>query len=496
LQFLVFQNGQPAKDIVLSGAYLFGMDMVPLRSVDSIVFRKGVIDCVRKGSDAAGLALLWPVEQAGTFLLATTRLPERPEPYVLNVELARAMLMQVTLKREDWALFEETDKFADLAHEAQNLFIQSLQDISDPAKASVLADEAMKKGMLFSEKLSLRYAEQYLSLRFKSRGLGKHTLGCCIEPRRMEDESYRKCLLETFGFVTVPVNWGQIVPEKGKYDFSIMDQCMDHLAGRRLAISCGPLLCFESGMVPAWLLEQKPGFEKVREQAYEFIGKIVNRYGKYVYFWPVISEMNAKNCFGFTYEQMIEMTRTACLAAKTADSKARRIIEIVYPWGEYYASEKMTMPALVYADVIIQSGISFDAFGLILEFGKDQPGMHLRDMMQISSRLDCFASVNKPIHITVAVPGQSGPDATACDKVGIWKKPWDPSVQAEWIEQFYKIALGRSFVSTVTYSYLADGPNVSIPAAGLLEENLAPKKAFLTLAKFQKMILKSASASK
>jgi len=62
------------------------------------------------------------------------------------------------------------------------------------------------------------------------------------------------------------------------------------------------------------------------------------------------------------------------------------------------------MPPLVYADVVIQSGISFDAFGLVLELGKNQPGMHIRDMMQISSKLDCFATVNKPLHIVTAVP--------------------------------------------------------------------------------------------
>jgi len=492
LQFLVYQNGKPVKDVVLSGAYLFGMDMVPLRYVESITFGNGVIDCVRKGDDAAGLALLWPVEGAGTFLLPTTRLPERQEPYVLNVELARARLMQITLKREDWALFEEMDKFAEPAHEAQDLFIQALQHISDPAKASVLADEALKKGLLFSERLSLRYAEQYLTLRFKNRGFGKHTLGCCIEPERIGDKRYSKWLLEMFGFVTVPVNWSQIVPERGRYNFSALDECMDYLGGRRLAVSCGPLLCFEAGKVPGWLLDQKPGFEEVREQAYEFVGKIVSRYGKHVHFWTVISGMNAKNCFGFTYEQMIEMTRTACLAAKTADAKGRRIIEVIYPWGEYYAWEKMTMPAMIYTDVVIQSGISFDAFGLVLEFGKDQPGMHIRDMMQISSRLDCFAAFNKPLHITAAVPGA----AVECARVGTWKKPWDQAVQAEWIEQFYKIALGRPYVSTVTYAHLVDEPNAFVSAAGLVDKNLTPKKAFLTVAKFQKMILKSAAAPK
>jgi hypothetical protein len=491
VQFLVYQNGKPATDFVLSGAYLFGMDMVPLRYVESITFKDGVIDCVRKGDDAAGLTLLWPVEEAGTFLLPTTRLPERPEPYILNVELARARLMQITLKREDWALFEEMDKFADLAHEAQALFIKALQHISDPSRASMLADEALKKGLLFSEKLSLRYAEQYLALRFKNRGLGKHTLGCSIEPKRIEEERYSKCLLDMFSSATVPVNWGQIAKENGKYDFSALDSCIEHLAGKRMAINCGPLLCFEPSQVPGWLLEEKPEFEKVREQAYEFISKIVSRYGKFVHFWTVISGMNARNCFGFAYEQMIEMTRTACLAAKAADAKGRRIIEIDSLWGEYYAREKMTIPPMIYADVIIQSGISFDAFGLVLEFGKDQPGMHIRDLMQLSSRLDCFAVFSKPLHITISVPGA----ATGSGRAGAWKKPWDEHVQADWIEQFYKITLGRPFVSTVTYAPLVDGPD-SMPAGGLAGEDMAVRKVYLSIGKFQKMILKTAAATK
>jgi hypothetical protein len=495
VRFLVFQNGKPAKDVVLSGAYLFGMDMVPLRGVESITFRDGVIECVRKGDDAAGLTLLWPVEEAGTFLLPTTRLPERQEPYILNVELARARLMQITLKREDWALFEEMDKFSDLAHDAQSSFIEALQNISDPPRASILADEALKKAMLFSEKLSLRYAEQYLSLRFRNHGLGKHSLGCVIEPQRLADERYNKCLLDMFGFVTLPINWGQIASVKGKYDFSSLDESIELLAVKRLAIACSPLLSFEAGKVPGWLLEHKPGFEEVREKAYEFIGKIVSRYGKYVHYWTVISGMNAKNCFGFTYEQMIEMTRTACLAAKSADAKGRRIIEIIYPWGEYYATEKATIPPLVYADVVIQSGISFDAFGLTFEFGKNTAGMHLRDMMQISSKLDCFSTVNKPLHVVAAAP--SG-DASAADyaHVGVWKKPWDQAVQAEWVEQLYKITLGRPYVATATYSHLIDSPASAIPAAGLIDEQMNPKKAYVTIGKFQKMIVKSAATPK
>jgi hypothetical protein len=200
--------------------------------------------------------------------------------------------------------------------------------------------------------------------------------------------------------------------------------------------------------------------------------------------------MNACNYFGFNFEQTIEMTRTACLAARAADSKSRKIVEIMLPWGEYYANDRETIPPLVYADMIIQSGISFDAFGVKMEFGIDKPGMHVRDLMQISSCLDFFTSVGKPVHITgVAVPGGSPGGDQDPTVAGMWRKPWNQSVQSEWVDKLYRIALGKPFVNSITYSNLADSDRVEIRESGLLTADFAPKEAFLTLAKMQKMIL-------
>jgi len=491
LRYRVFIDGKQADEFALSAAYMFGPDMVPLRYVERIEFKKGLIECSRKGSDSAGLALLWPVKDFGRFLLHTTRLPERDEPYNLNLELARARLMQITLKREDWAIFEEDDTFAQQAHEAHELFIQALQSINDPPQASALADESLHKGLIFSEKLASRHAEQFLSVRLRNRGLSRHSLGCVMDLDRMEDQQYRKGILEMFGFITIPVNWAEIETEKGEYDFSGMDRCIDHIAGKRLAVGAGPLLRFCPEYVPAWLSRTSGEFEKVREQAYEFVNRIISRYSKYIHIWRVISGINALNCFGFTFEQVIEMTRTACLAAKAADHKSRKIVEIINPWGEYYAEGASTVPPLIYADTVLQSGIPFDGFGLQLHFGLDKPGMHLRDMMEISSLLDCFAPVNKPLHITaLAVPDRSDAAAPDGERAGWWRRQWSPGLQAEWLEQVYKLALGRPFITSVTYSQLADSDKDLIAGSGLLDGQLKPKKAFMTIAKFQKTILK------
>ena len=39
----------------------------------------------------AALSLMWQTKNFGTVMLETTRLPERDEPYILNLELARDM---------------------------------------------------------------------------------------------------------------------------------------------------------------------------------------------------------------------------------------------------------------------------------------------------------------------------------------------------------------------------------------------------------------------
>ncbi|MHC4257353.1 MAG: endo-1,4-beta-xylanase [Planctomycetota bacterium] len=491
MEFQLFKNGKPLKSLSLAGAYLFGADMIPLRRVDKIAFENGVLECQKKSRDSAGLSLLWPIEGNGQLLLNTTRLPEREEPYNLNLELARARLMQITLKREDWALFDQSDELDAMAQEVQNLFIEALQNISSPGEASVFADQALKKGVEFSEKLAAKHAEQFLAARFRNKGLGRHTLGCEINPALIGDEKYRKWLLEMFGFITIPVNWAQIETEKGEYDFELLDKCVQSLAGRRLALCAGPLLNFSPDHIPQWLLDKKPDYEKIREYAYEFISQIVSRYKKFIHVWRTISGMNAMNCFGFNFEQVIEMTRTACLAAKSADAKSRKIVEIVYPWGEYYAYDKTTVPPLVYVDMVIQSGISFDAFGLQFHFGKDEPGKHIRDMMQISSRLDCFAAAPKPVHVTgVSIPDAHGEDGRAQQKAGSWRKEWDQDLQATWLEEFYKLSLARPYVNTVTYSCLADHCDSPMQSCGLLTEKLSPKKAFLVVAKFQRSILK------
>ena len=488
MRFQVFKNGKAVDKFKLCGAYLFGTDGIAVRRTQ-ITFKNGFVECKKPSLGTAGLALLWSIDGFGKVLLPTTCLPERTRPYNLNVEIARAKLMQIINKREDWSFFNSIEGLGNTSKEAQDLFIQAIQNISEPAPASKLADESLKKAIVFSEKLATRQAESLFDTRSKSHGFGRGCLGCRIDIRQINNPKYVEKLLELFGFVIIPINWAQIESHRGSYDFSTVDACIEALGKKKLAIGACPLLCFSKENLPKWLLRSRAGFEKIRDTAYQFVLRVVGRYSGIIRTWRVISGLNVYNHFGFNFEQVLEMTRAANMAVKQGSDRALKIIEISNPWGEYYATMPNTIPPLVYVDMVVQSGINFDAFGLQMQFGKNQAGMHIKDMMQISAVLDYFGPVAKPLYITdVEVPSQNGDGLHEQEIAGIWHQEWDQSRQGQWIEQFYKIALSKPFVDAVTYSNLTDVKDSTIANSGLLTDQLEPKKSYQTLKKLRETI--------
>ncbi len=490
MRFQVFKNGKVIDKFSLCGAYLFGSDGIAIRRAQ-ITFKNGIIECEKPTGETAGLALLWPIEGFGKVLLPTTFLPEKEQPYNLNVEITRAKLMQIINKREDWSFFNPLEDLADFAREAQDLFIQAVQNISDAPLAAGLADKSLEKAIILSEKLAEKQADSLFEAKIKNHGFGKGCLGCQADAREITNPKYVDKMLKLFGFVSIPVSWAQIESQKGTYDFSTVDACVEAFSKKKMSIGAGPLLCFSKEYLPKWLLRSDAGFEKIREAAYQFVSNMVTRYSGRIHTWRVVSGLNVFNHFGFSFEQVLEMTRAANMAVKQGSDRALKIVEISNLWGEYYATATNTIPPLVYVDMVIQSGISFDAFGLSMHFGKNQAGMHIRDMMQISAGLDCFASVARPLYITeVEIPSQNGSGLNDGEVAGVWHEEWDQSRQGQWIEQFYKIALSKPFVERVTYSNLSDTEDSAIANSGLLTAEHEPKESFKTLNKLRSDIFR------
>jgi hypothetical protein len=495
LRFRVHPDGDAGETVDLSSAYLVGSDGVPVRA--EIEFTDGEIVCRKQAAGPAGLAIVWPVEEMGRILLQTTRLPERDQPYLLEVELARGRLMRLSHKQEDWEL-DDPECFESLSgqmNESRDLFIQALQ-AEDVPSAARLARQSLALAVRVGEDLSLRHAGTALARRREQNGFGKRLFGCKID-LTTASEAYRRHLAGAFDFVTVPFCWRQIEPREQQFDWKALDAWVEWLAKKRIPIKGSGLVDFTEQNVPDWLYIWEHDFETIRDLVYEHIRRVINRYGQYIQAWDVVSGIHALNSVSFNFEQLMELTRMAAAVIKQLAPRATAIIDLVAPWGEYYARNQRTIPPMLYADMVIQGGIGFDAFGLQFYFGLGVDGMYVRDMFQISSMIDRFGNRNKPLHIT----GVQVPSATTADtqdawggKVSIgsggsWRGEWSEELQSRWMRSFYQIALSKSFVDTVTWRDLSDNGKHYLPHGGLLRQDLSPKPAYKALVALRKGIV-------
>ncbi len=482
LSFAVYVDGVLAEKVNLAGAYVVGADDVPLRA--EIAYKDGVVTCRKRATGPAALALLWDVAGVGSVLVETIRLPERDQPYLLQVELARARLLRIHQKLEDWGILDYAgiEDIGARVAAARDALIRALQ-ADTPGEAAVRGDEALSLAVQAAEALSCYHAESFLSRRPPPPPAARRLFGCVV-PLDRANETVRRRLVG-FDFVTLPLIWRDIEPTEQTFNWKPLDAWVEMLAKSNLPVRGGPLLSFAERNVPDWLYIWEHDFDTIRDLAFEHVRRIINRYGQYVQTWEVIAGIHANNCFTFNFEQLMELTRMAVAVTKQLSPRSIAIVDIVAPWGEYYARNQRTIPPLLYADMASQSGIAFDAFGLQLFFGSAVDGKFVRDFFQISSMIDQFAKFGKPVHITaVQVPSGEGvkTDASTTTSAspdgGFWREPWSERIQAEWLRWFVEIALSKPFVESVSWSVLVDGAASPILTGGLLRADLQPKPAY------------------
>ncbi|MCP4589787.1 MAG: hypothetical protein GY842_03505 [bacterium] len=487
LRFSVFAEGSVTDIVDFSGAYLLGSDGVPLRA--ELELRDRQIICRKRATGPAALSILWPAGSSGRLLMATTRLQERERPYILEVELLRGRLMRLAQKREEWVL-------ADCAYSAEErteidacreTLIEALKT-DDPATAARIAQDGLERSVALGEQLAANKAQVLIERRRQVGGFTRRVFGCRVDPLCADDKVCTK-LAGAFDFAVLPIPWKTVEPHEQEHNWAALDACVERLAKERLPIKGSDLVCFTEACIPDWLYIWEHDFETIRELLYAHLARVIDRYGSFIQVWDVISGIHAASCFAFNFEQLMELTRMAATTFRQLAPQATTVVNLVSPWGEYYARNQRTIPPLLYADMVVQSGIDFDAFGLSLFFGMGTDGMYTRDLFQISTMLDRFAVLGKPLHITtLQVPscaegepndawkGQMSPRAG-----GTWHAPWDEDVQADWVRGIYEIALSKPFVDTVTWRNLTDRDPHYLPGGGLLRTDLSPKPAFDSL---------------
>ncbi len=485
LRFKVFRDGAVPLTLDLSTAYLVGSDNVPIRG--DFTYDNGEIFCRKRAAGPAALVLLWETHNFGAIELETTRLPERDEPYILNVELARGRMMRFVQKREEWGLLDlaEAQGVNDKAGECRDLLIEALIHVDEPATASIYADRCLATALPLAEQAALTHADLLLQRRVSTRSFPRGAFGCLADVTNTT-EPYRRLLIGNNDFIQVPIPWKTIEPQEQKYDWTVTDEWLDFLRRARMPVVAGPLVQFSEASIPDWLYIWEHDYETVRDFLYEHIDRVVTRYANQAAYWNVLSGLHVNAQFSFTFDQLMDLTRMTVGLVKKTNASARTMVELTQPWGEYYATNQRSIPPLLYAEMIVQSGISFDMFALQLRFGIPRDGCWQRDLFQISSLLDRFAPFGKPLMVSgMQVPSQPESSGGA----GVWRKPWSEGLQSKWLEAVTDIALSKPFVEAISWRDLIDTPTMAIPHGGLANADLSPKQAFKTWSSLRRAVM-------
>ena len=484
IKFEIYRDGARVMNYVPVGAIAIGPESVPIPG--EVVFRDGLLVCDKTDDHATAVGLLWDCGPIGMFHVETTRLPPREQPYNLNVELARFRLMRIVQKQEDWNLFDfpRAERFTQVFHEAQVLFADALGKLHIPGEAAKLADQSLAISVELSEQLAMFHGELLLNRRRASGAFVKHVVGCRVNSE-VQSQKYKDTVAENFDYAVLPMTWKQLQPEEQTFNTDPVDDWVEMLARKRIPIIAGPLISLDEGGVPDWMFIWEHDFDTLREMAYEYVQKVVQRYRRAVGAWNVVSGLHAGAAFHLSFEQIIELTRMLVAQVKTLLPNAKTLVSITQPFGEYHAKSGVGVPPILYAEMVAQAGVNFEAFGLEVQMGVPQPGKFTRDLFQLSCLLDRFSTLGRPVYLTaVCAPSRNTPDPDDessgrldPSQGGRWHRPWDPQTQAEWMDAVYKLAFSKPYVESVAWGNLADLSH-TIPGGGLLDDELRPKPSY------------------
>lgn len=525
LSFVVFDEPGSARTAAMRHAYLLGKDDLPIPA--SIRAENGVIAATKESRSAAAIAVQVDTGAPGRLTLQTCLLPDRDRVYLLDLELARHRIMLFLNKLEEWSLSDLPADHPAMAtfEKARGLFSRALcaprpRDGGFSRDQAILAREALALAIEASEHLALHRAEKQLAERLRIADPppkfepGRHPLpapgpnpafpliGCAVH-NDLYTEALHRILTKSFDFISCPMRWSELEQEEGSYNFAHTDRWIEWAVRQaKMPVFAGPVLDLSENAVPEWLYIWENDYRTLRELAYEHLKLVVTRYRRTVSRWTIISGANVNNPFKLTVEQMIDLTRLAVLLVRKLHPAAKVVVEIAQPFGEHATANPASLPPLLYAELINESGTQVDGFGLRLQTGHAEHGRTARDLMQLSSILDAFSVFDRPLHVTaLGAPSRTiepapGPEGDPGDSTGptieipvdhedpgYWRRPWDAAGQAEWLTHALTICLGKPLVQSVCWQGLVDtGPKVDMPHAGLLTIAGKPKPALKRLA--------------
>ncbi|MBO3798297.1 MAG: endo-1,4-beta-xylanase [Thermoproteota archaeon] len=475
------------------------------------------------------LNALWEVEGFGRLILTADNEGKgyslswlKENPIInLNLELARSHLNRVLKAYRAYvdAGYHVSKEVASHLEESEKC-CKSAEAAPDKCSLAVLSDKSLYHSLWAGEKLALEIAasdiERFRKVNFTVKVLDSedrpvpnvsvvvrqisHDVLFACHARFLENledklrETYSRIFKELFNAGAVNFFWPTFEPEEGKYLWSIRDKAIDWLLQNGLRVWGHLLIWLHVWSVPEWA--KSKSYEELKEVLRKLCLEVAKRYAGKVKIWNVYNEPEWGNVMGLSLCQQIELLEIGINSVKSIDPQADTMINFTNVWGEYAAwgstaegpSKRRLLTPFQFLKEVEKRRITYDSIGLQLYmgFGGLGSGFSIRDMFTISRLIDKYSTFGKPIHITeLGVPSSFSEDEKAISKevegAGYWHEPWNESIQADWIEQFYTIAFSKPSVISISWFDLADYERRFVPWGGLIREDGSPKTSYFRL---------------
>ncbi len=484
MRFLVI----PAKTLQewpeATSAYVTGLDgrVFPTR----VEFDGQTLSCIRPASDSGKLHISWPVTGIGRLVLTTASLPERDEPYLLLLELARGKIGELREQSFQWQFvgMRIPQEFFTLLKQAFKLFSRASSIRTQPEEASRVAEQALQVACRASEILGNAYTQQRLQVAAASSAHPPALLGCTLDESVIEPQ-FGELFAQSFSAAAAPVEWKSIEPEEGRYRWETLDQMIHHCTRNRLLVRGGPLIDLSPHGLPSWLAPWSDDFLSLQSFVCDFIETAVSRYAGQIRIWEVAARGNTGGVLSLSEEQRLQLVARSLEAAQRTDTDAQLFIRVDRPWGEYQSAGDHRLTPFQFVDALVRSSLGISGVNLEIAVGYDRFGTRPRDLLACSRLIDLWSLLGVQIHVTLAFPSSGADDPLAEPAISVGKPPrdgdWDESAQEDWVQRFVSLLMAKPHVTGVFWATFHEGYPHRFPNSGLLRTDGHPKPALRVL---------------
>jgi hypothetical protein len=445
-----------------------------------------ILSCRRQQQESGKLHIPWPIQGRGTLVVSTTSLPEREQPYVLPLELARGKLSEVRDQAAVWQQLRMVipDDYARAQHQAFQCLARASASQDVLEVTCRLAEESLRHSFEAAEILTREYVAQRRASRPASGLQRMALLGARLDAAVLTTPIATR-LPGLLGAVSVPVEWTSIEPNEGNYNWDDVARIVAFASEHKLVMRGGPLVDFSPGGMPAWLKTWQNDILNLPSFVCDFVETAISRYMGLIRLWEVAAYGNTGGALALSEDHRLAIVARVLETASRTHSDGQFFIRVDQPWGEYQARGQHRLSPLQFVDALLRSNLGLSGVNLEIAVGYQPAGSLTRDLFSLSRLIDIWSQLGVQLHVTLACPSSMVPDphgdpdleTTDSSPTG----DWTPAAQEQWLAESASLLLAKPAVTGVFASHLGDAYSHRYPNAGLFTYEGAAKPAWTRL---------------